>query len=66
MNERIHLLGWDDLQRKGIRLSKVSIYRKLKEGRFPKPAYVGRSPVWVEAEIDEYIRDLIAARRVAP
>jgi predicted DNA-binding transcriptional regulator AlpA len=38
MNEPIHLLGWDDLQRKGIRLSKVSIYRKLKEGKFPKPA----------------------------
>jgi len=58
----IKLLGWDDLRAKGIRFSKPSIYRRLKSGGFPRPLYVGKSPAWIESEIDAYLLSLIALR----
>ena len=58
----VKLLGWDDLQAKGIKDSKATIYRKIKAGRFPQPVYPGKSPAWPEHEIDAYILSLIAKR----
>ncbi|MGH6865571.1 MAG: helix-turn-helix transcriptional regulator [Methyloceanibacter sp.] len=57
----VRLLGWDDLRDKGIKDSKPTIYRKMKAG-FPKPIYYGKSPTWLEHEIDAYILSLIAKR----
>jgi hypothetical protein len=58
----IKLLGWDDLRDRGIKDSKPTIYRKIKSGKFPKPIYPGKSPAWVEQEIDAHLLSLIARR----
>jgi predicted DNA-binding transcriptional regulator AlpA len=58
----VKLLSWDDLQARGIKDSKPTIYRKIKSGRFPKPVYPGKSPAWPEHEIDAHILALIAQR----
>jgi predicted DNA-binding transcriptional regulator AlpA len=63
MNDQpIRLLGWDDLRAKGIKDSKPTIYRKIKAGRFPPPIYPGKSPAWLEREIDNHILGLVAQR----
>ena len=58
------LLSYAQLRtEKGITLSKPSIWRAERDGRFPKR--VNPSPgtvAWVEDEIDVYIADLIAVR----
>ena len=58
----VRLLGWDDLQAKGITSSKPTIYRRIKAGQFPKPVYPGKSPAWPEHEIDAFLLSLIAQR----
>jgi predicted DNA-binding transcriptional regulator AlpA len=58
----VRLLGWDDLQAKGITSSKPTIYRRIKAGQCPKPVYPGKSPAWPEHEIDAYLLSLIAQR----
>jgi predicted DNA-binding transcriptional regulator AlpA len=63
MNQtQVRLLGWDDLRAKGIKDSKPTIYRKIKAGRFPRPIYPGKSPAWVESEVDSHLLSLIAQR----
>ena len=43
--------------------STSTIYHKMKRGEFPRPVELGPHSVgWVESEIDEYIRALIAKR----
>jgi predicted DNA-binding transcriptional regulator AlpA len=58
----VRLLSWDDLQERGIKDSKPTIYRKIKAGKFPKPVYPGKSPAWPEPEIDAHMLSLIAQR----
>ena len=60
----LRLLGWDGLRAKGIKDSKVTVYRKLKHRPplFPKPVYPGKFPNWIEHEIDLYILWLIVQR----
>ena len=58
------LLNFKDLEtQKGIRESDVTIWRRVKAGQFPKPVRNGRRNYWVEAEIDEYLKGLIAQRQ---
>jgi hypothetical protein len=59
---QVRLLGWDDLKDRGIKASKPTLYRQIKEGRFPRPCYPGKSPCWLELEIDAHILGLIAKR----
>ncbi|MBS0245503.1 MAG: AlpA family transcriptional regulator [Proteobacteria bacterium] len=43
--------------------STSDIYGEMKEGTFPKSVPIGkRSVAWLEAEIDDWIADKIAAR----
>tara|TARA_R100000365_G_C2730726_1_gene61040 strand:- start:108 stop:626 length:519 start_codon:yes stop_codon:yes gene_type:complete len=35
--------------------SRPTIYRLIKEGRFPKPVHIGRTSSWVLGEIKEYL-----------
>jgi prophage regulatory protein len=50
------------MARVGLRRS--AIYQRMSEGRFPRSRSLGpKCAVWVEAEIDEWIRD-VAARVV--
>jgi predicted DNA-binding transcriptional regulator AlpA len=58
----VRLLGWDDLRDKGIKQSKPTIYRWIRDGKFPEPVYPGKSPAWPEHIIDAHIMGLIAAR----
>ncbi len=52
----------DVLERTG--LSRSTIYVRLAEGRFPQPvALGGRAVGWIEAEVDEWVRDRIAESR---
>ena len=46
-------------------LSRSTIYVRLDQGRFPRPVSLGARAVgWIEAEVDEWIRDRIDESRV--
>ena len=59
---KMKLIDREGLRAKGITFNKVTIWRKLKAGEFPRPIFIGNRHAWVEAEIDEYIARLVAAR----
>ncbi|MDE0529081.1 MAG: AlpA family transcriptional regulator [Truepera sp.] len=43
-------------------LSRSTIYVRLDQGRFPRPVSLGARAVgWIEAEVDEWMRERIAA-----
>ena len=45
-------------------LSRSTIYVRLEQGRFPRPVSLGgRAVGWIEAEVDEWMRERIAASR---
>ena len=45
-------------------LSRSTIYVRLDQGRFPRPVSLGSRAVgWIEAEVDEWIRERIAESR---
>ena len=45
-------------------LSRSTIYVRLDQGRFPRPVSLGgRAVGWIEAEVDEWIRQWIKASR---
>jgi prophage regulatory protein len=60
------LLGYDDLRARGIKWSRVQIWRAVKAGKFPPPVKLGcttnSTSAWVETEIDAWIARLMAAR----
>jgi prophage regulatory protein len=57
------LLDADDLRAKGIKYSRMHLYRLMKAGRFPKTIRVGDNRnAWIEAEVDAYIATRIAER----
>jgi prophage regulatory protein len=44
-------------------LSRSTIYQRVADGTFPKPVRLGARAVgWVEAEIQEFLRNRVAAR----
>ena len=62
-------LRCEDLREKGIFYSRAQIWRLRKEKsaddplKFPEPVKgLGAVDVWVEADIDEYIKRRVAAR----
>jgi predicted DNA-binding transcriptional regulator AlpA len=58
----MRLLSREDLAAKGIRLNKATLWRKIKDGQFPRPILIGNRHAWPENEINAYIDGLIAAR----
>ena len=45
-------------------LSRSTIYVRLDQGRFPQPVSLGARAVgWIEAEVDGWMRERIAASR---
>ena len=45
-------------------LSRSTVYVRLDEGRFPRPVSLGGRVVgWIEAEVDEWIRERIEKSR---
>jgi prophage regulatory protein len=58
-----NLLTYDDLQAKGIRLSKVQLWRNERAGKFPRRVVISHQRIaWIESEIDEFVAARIAAR----
>ena len=52
------LLTVNDVSAK-TRISRSTIYRKVKAGEFPQPRKTGSKSIhWIEAEIDEWIESL--------
>jgi predicted DNA-binding transcriptional regulator AlpA len=51
-----------DLPGEGVHKSRSQINRDIKAKRFPRPIYVGRTPAWLKAELDEWKAGLVAAR----
>jgi prophage regulatory protein len=59
----MRLLAFEDLRPRGIKYSKVNIWRLEKRGAFPKRVAIGPGRhAWVEQEIDDWIRSRIAQR----
>ena len=57
------LISHEDLRGKGIPYSKPHLWRLEKAGKFPKRVPIGAGRYgYVESEIDEHVRLLIAAR----
>lgn len=48
-----------------IALSRASIYRLIKEKKFPEPVRQGRTSAWLYSEVRAYL-DSIKAQREAP
>ena len=47
-------------------LSRSTIYVRLEQGRFPRPVSLGARAVgWIEAEVDEWMRERIEKSREA-
>jgi prophage regulatory protein len=48
-------------------LSIPTIYRKMDEGKFPRPVPLSQQAVgWIESEIDAWLEELVAARDSVP
>ena len=46
-------------------LSRSTVYVRLDQGRFPRPVSLGARAVgWIEAEVDEWIRERIEKSRI--
>jgi len=57
------LIAPGDLKAKGIRYSRVTLWRKERDGIFPKRVYYGPARFgYIESEIDAYLRECIARR----
>jgi len=51
---------------KKCHMSRATIYKKAKEGTFPKPIKLSeRSSGWIESEINEWIENRIKERQSA-
>lgn len=60
----MRFLRFTDLRSKGIDYSKPSLWRLMKEGKFPPPVKgLGVELCWAEDQIDKYIADRVAAAR---
>jgi prophage regulatory protein len=57
------LVGVSELQEQ-VPLSRVWIWKLVKKGRFPKPIKLpgGSINLWFQDEVDEYLKNLAAAR----
>jgi prophage regulatory protein len=60
------LLSREDLKARGIRYSRAQLWRKVKDGSFPRPVRLGENRVaWLSTEIDAWIDAIAAARTEA-
>ncbi len=38
-------------------MSKTTLWRHVKEGKFPEPVYVGRAPLWNQKRVEEWLEE---------
>jgi prophage regulatory protein len=63
----MRILDHRALKDRGVSFTSVHLLRLEKLGRFPKRVRVGENRVgWIEAEIDQYLRERIAVRDSPP
>ncbi len=57
------LLRQADVQRRTT-LAKSTIYRMVRDGRFPRPIHLGssRAVAWLEEDIENWLADKISSR----
>lgn len=58
----VKLLRLPDVAKRVCR-GKSTIYQMISEGRFPAPIKQGSGNYWLDTEIDDYLRTLIAERQ---
>jgi prophage regulatory protein len=59
----LRILSYADLADRGIKYSKVQLWRLEKNGKFPRRIPVGPARHgWLESEIDGYLRQKVEAR----
>jgi predicted DNA-binding transcriptional regulator AlpA len=58
----VKALSYNDLESKGIRVSKPQLWRWIRAGAFPPPFKIGGRNCWLESEIDGYLIDQAAKR----
>jgi prophage regulatory protein len=59
------LLSREDLKTRGISYSRAQLYRKVRDGSFPRPVRLGDNKVaWLSGEIDQWIDRIAAARNL--
>jgi prophage regulatory protein len=57
------VLSFPELGERGIRFTRQHLHRLIRAGKFPAPIKIGENTnAWVEPEIDQYMKDRIAAR----
>ena len=57
------LLDYADLQARGIKYSRPHLWRLWTSGQFPRPVKISaQRNVWVEADIEAWIENLVADR----
>ena len=62
--KQLRLIRLKEVKRR-VGLSHSTIYRRIKDGSFPKPHSLGGPIVaWTEAEIDEWIADVLRSQIV--
>ena len=51
-----------------LTISRSLLYELIKDPvrPFPAPVHLGRRSVWVEGEVEGYMREVVAAERAAP
>ena len=45
-----------------VPVSRPTIYRMMEKGEFPKAVKLGSRSLWLESEIDQYMKDKVATR----
>lgn len=61
----IQLITFSDLAERGVPFSRQHLWRLIKERRFPAPVKLGSNTNrWLESEVDDWLREQIAARDV--
>jgi prophage regulatory protein len=58
----MRLINREGLKLKGIDYSASHLWRLINAGKFPRPVKIGSRNAWPEEEIDQLIKDRIAAR----
>lgn len=63
----MRLLSMEDLRTvKGISYSRPHLFRKIKDGTFPRPIKLGENRnAWLETEVDRWIKERIELREAA-
>lgn len=62
LDRRLKLIRLSEVSER-VGLSRASIYRRIKEGKFPDPVRAGSTSRWVTGEIDDWIDSIMSERQ---